>query len=92
MGQVRPGSQGQLLTWLLRQKQLSTESRQLARPVLSLSLVSADGTTSLTSLDELILFPLTTLDAQPSSYTAYPPFQPALLTQLTDQVLCGLSS
>lgn len=72
-GQVHSGTRGHLLTWLLSQEQRSTEPHQPALPVLPLPLASMDGTVSLTSLDELILFPLTPLDAQPSSYTAHAP-------------------
>ena len=62
------------LTSLLRQKHVNTpKSHQLALPVLSLSLVSPDGIISLTLLNDLILFPLTTLDALPPTHAQYIP-------------------
>ena len=83
-GQVHPGPRGHLLTWLLS-RAAEHGAPAACSPVLPLPLASADGTASLTSLDELIVFPLTPLDAQPSSYTAHAP-QSVLLTHLTDQV------
>lgn len=58
------------LTSLLCQRHVNTpQSHQLALPVLSLSLVSPDSIISLPLLNDLILLPLTILDALPATHT-----------------------